>query len=60
MSLDLSANTSTDSEIAAAKQADVVAFLHRAPFTLDAYELGFLPGFREDCGYQLCSRRSSW
>jgi len=29
-----------------------VAFLHRAPFALDAYELGFLPGFREDCGYQ--------
>jgi len=23
---------------------------HRSP--LDAYELGFLPGFREDCGYQ--------
>jgi len=22
------------------------------PFTLDAYKLGFLPGFREDCGYQ--------
>ena len=52
MSLDLRANTSTASEIAAARQADIVAFLHRAPFTLDAYKLGFLPGFREDCGYQ--------
>ena len=52
MSLDLSANASTASEIAAARQADVVAFLHRAPFTLDADKLGFLPGFREDCGYQ--------
>jgi hypothetical protein len=52
MSLVQSANTSTDSKIAAAGQADIVAFLHRAPFTLDAYKLGFLPGFREDCGYQ--------
>jgi len=52
MSLDLSANSNTASEIAAARQADVVAFLHRAPFTLDAYKVGFLPGFREDCGYQ--------
>ena len=52
MSLDLSANSNTASEIAAARQADVVAFLHRAPFTLDTYKVGFLPGFREDCGYQ--------
>jgi len=52
MSLDLSATSNTASEIAAARQADVVAFLHRAPFTLDAYKVGFLPGFREDCGYQ--------
>jgi len=52
MSLDLSATSNTASEIAAARQADVVAFLHRVPFTLDAYKVGFLPGFREDCGYQ--------
>ena len=52
MSLDLSTYSSTASDIAAARQADQVAFLHRAPFTLDAYKLGFLPGFREDCGYQ--------
>ena len=52
MSLDLSANTSTASDIAAARQADYVAFLHRAPFVVDALALGFLPGFREDCGYQ--------
>jgi hypothetical protein len=52
MSLDLSANASTASDIAAARQADYVAFLHRAPFVADALAIGFLPGFREDCGYQ--------
>jgi len=50
--LDLSTDSSTASDIAAARQADQIAFLHRVPFTLDAYKLGFLPGFREDCGYQ--------
>ena len=29
-----------------------MAFLHRAPFAFDACKLGFLPGFREDCGCQ--------
>ena len=38
--------------LAAARQVDHVAFLHRLPYTMDAFELGFLPGFREDCGYQ--------
>ena len=52
MSLDLSENASTTSDIAAARQADHIAFLHRAPFTLDGYKPGFLLGFREDCGYQ--------
>jgi hypothetical protein len=52
MSLDLSANASTARKIAEARQADHVAFLHRAPFVVDALALGFLPGFREDCGYQ--------
>ena len=52
MSLELSSSASTAREIAAARQADYVAFLHRAPFVVDAVELGFLPGFREDCGYQ--------
>jgi len=40
--------SSTAREIATARRADSVAFLHRAPFALGAYELGFLPGFRED------------
>jgi hypothetical protein len=52
MSLDISPSSSTTRAIAAARQADSVAFLHRAPFALDAYKLGFLPGFREDCSYQ--------
>jgi len=52
MSLDISPSSSTEREIAAARQAGSVAFLHRAPFALDAYRLGYLPGFREDCGYQ--------
>lgn len=52
MSLEISTSSSTEREITAARQADSVAFLHRAPFTLDAYKLDFLPGFREDCGYQ--------
>lgn len=38
--------------ITAARQADHVAFLHRVPFALDAFQLGFLTGFREDCSYQ--------
>jgi hypothetical protein len=52
MSLEISPSSGTKREIAAARQATSVAFLHRAPFALDAYQLGFLPGFREDCGYQ--------
>ena len=52
MSLEINPSNSTERDIATARQADVVAFLHRAPFALDAYRLGFLPGFREDCGYQ--------
>jgi hypothetical protein len=52
MSLEISTSSSTASAVAAARQADSVAFLHRAPFALDAFKLGFLPGFREDCGYQ--------
>jgi len=52
MSFDLSPDSSTASDIDAARQADHVAFLHRVPFVADALALGFLPGFREDCGYQ--------
>ncbi|QGX93316.1 hypothetical protein EI982_00245 (plasmid) [Haloplanus rallus] len=52
MSLELSSKANTASEIAAARQTEFVAFLHRAPFAGDALALGFLPGFREDCGYQ--------
>jgi len=40
--IDTSTSSSTR-EIATARRADSVAFLHRAPFALDAYELGFLP-----------------
>ncbi|EMA54887.1 DUF6610 family protein [Halococcus salifodinae] len=39
--------------IAAARQADYVAFLHRHPFATDAYDLGFLPGIREDYSLQI-------
>ena len=35
-----------------ARQVAYVAFLHRVPFALDALDIGFLPGFREDCTYQ--------
>ena len=35
-------------DIAAARRAEYVAFLHRHPFATDAYETGFLPGVRED------------
>jgi len=52
MSHNISPSSSTAREIDAAKQTDYVAFLHRAPFALDAFTLGFLPGFREDCSYQ--------
>ncbi|WP_459190927.1 DUF6610 family protein [Halosimplex sp. J119] len=52
MSLEISPSSSSARVIAAARQADSVAFLHRAPFALDAYKLGFLSGFREDCSYQ--------
>lgn len=51
MSLELSSSASNAREIAAARQADYVAFLHRAPFVVDAVDLDFLPGFREDYGY---------
>jgi hypothetical protein len=44
--------SSPTSEIAAARQTDYVAFLHRVPFALDAFNLGFLTDFREDCTYQ--------
>ena len=35
-----------------ARQVDYVAFLHRVSFVIDALNMGFLPGFREDCSYQ--------
>jgi hypothetical protein len=40
-------------DIAVARQADYVAFLHRHPFATDAYDLGFLPGIREDYSLQI-------
>jgi hypothetical protein len=48
----LKSTSSALSDIAAARQAHHIAFLHRHPFTLDAFKLGFLPGVREDRGYQ--------
>ena len=46
------ASDSATSTRAEARQADYVAFLHRVPFVIDALNMGFLPGFREDCSYQ--------
>ncbi|GAB7010810.1 DUF6610 family protein [Halorubrum trueperi] len=45
-------SSSIATEIIAARQADHIAFLHRVPFALEAFRLGFLTGFREDCSYQ--------
>ena len=46
--------SSSDSaaEIRADRQADYVAFLHRVPFAIDAANMGYLTGYREDCSYQ--------
>ena len=52
MALAARTTSSTANEIAAARQTDYLAFLHRVPFALDAFNLGFLTGFREDCTYQ--------
>ncbi|WP_115864206.1 DUF6610 family protein [Halorussus litoreus] len=52
MALSARPTSSIATEITAARQADHVAFLHRVPFALDAFRLGFLTGFREDCTYQ--------
>jgi hypothetical protein len=38
--------------IADAQQADYIGFLHREPFIVDAYRLGFAVGVREDYTYQ--------
>lgn len=46
----ISADSAT--EIRTARQADYVAFLHRAPFVIDATTMGYLTGYREDCSYQ--------
>jgi len=35
-----------------AQRADIVGFLHREPFVIDAYTLGFTVGVREDYSYQ--------
>jgi len=52
MALTAKSTSNAASEIATARQADLIAFLHRVPFALDAFSLGFLTGFREDCTYQ--------
>jgi hypothetical protein len=43
--------SSADS-IATARRTQYIGFLHRHPFATDAYELGFLPGIREDYSLQ--------
>ncbi|AUG49467.1 hypothetical protein BVU17_17990 (plasmid) [Haloarcula taiwanensis] len=35
-----------------AQQAEYIGFLHREPFVIDAYRLGFAVGVREDYSYQ--------
>ncbi|PGF14543.1 hypothetical protein CP556_20790 [Natrinema sp. CBA1119] len=52
MALSARPTSSIAGEITDARQADQIAFLHRVPFALDAFRLGFLTGFREDCTYQ--------
>ena len=52
MALSARPTSSIADEITAARQADHVAFLHRVSFAIDAFRLGFLTGFREDCTYQ--------
>lgn len=42
----------TATTIASARQAEYIAFLHRAPFVIDAVRMGYLPGYRVDCTYQ--------
>ncbi|NHN64503.1 hypothetical protein G9463_14540, partial [Haloarcula sp. JP-Z28] len=34
-----------------AQQAEYIGFLHREPFVIDAYRLGFAVGVREDYTY---------
>ena len=55
MSIHEFSETTSDSTIESyddARQAEYVAFLHRVPFAIDALNLCFLTGFREDCTYQ--------
>lgn len=52
MALTATTTSGIANEIETARQADQIAFLHRAPFAFDAFRLGFLTGFREDCTYQ--------
>lgn len=43
--------TGATRSLAAAQQARYIGFLHRYPFTLDAYDRGFAVGVREDYRY---------
>lgn len=52
MSILTSYSSPTASQIAAARQVEFVAFLHRHPSALDRFRLGYLLGFQKDCGYQ--------
>jgi hypothetical protein len=53
MSLDASSPSGRpDAQIRDARQADYVAFLFRLPYALDAHQLGFATGLREDYDYQ--------
>lgn len=41
-----------------ARQLDYYAFLHRTPYALDAYDLGYTTGVREDYTLQQASKRN--
>jgi hypothetical protein len=47
-----SAGIASSKDVAAARRAEYIAYLHRHPFATDAYEAGFLPGVREDYAFQ--------
>jgi len=53
MSLDSSSpGQSTVAQVREARRADYVAFLFRLPYALDAHQLGFATGLREDYDFQ--------
>lgn len=49
---------STVQQIEQARQLDYYAFLHRTPYALDAYDLGYTTGVREDYTLQQATKRN--